>query len=77
MDEPEDYVSLDRAAELLGVTAGCLYNRICQGKGHELRAAKVLGRWRIPLSAIRAIYAAGHRRAQGLERPRLMKRRAS
>ena len=73
MIDPGEYVSLERAAELLGVTPKCLYNRICAGKARELDAAKVLSRWRIPLAAIRAIYAAGHQQARGLVRPRLVR----
>ena len=60
-----EYVSLERAAELLGVAKNTLYNRICTGKARELDAAKVLGRWRIrsPRSARSTRAATGKPRA--------------
>jgi len=54
MSEIEVHVPLKRAAELVGLSIHTLHVRLSQGTLPILRAKKILGQWRVPLSRIQA-----------------------
>lgn len=49
---PEPHVSLERAAKVLGRERRSMYKILARGRGKELRAKKVLGRYLVPVSAL-------------------------
>lgn len=72
-DVIEPHVSLSEAAKLLGCSVSRLAHGLPRGDFDVLRPAKVLGRWRIPVAAIRQVYEDGRRTAHGRTLPRLRK----
>lgn len=64
-DGLEQYVTLQRAAEVLALAPATLYERLSRGELPELRATKILGRWRIPVSAIQDVCERGRVYALG------------
>jgi hypothetical protein len=55
---PELHVPLREAARILGLAHGTLLNRLNRHEADELRAVKVFGRWKVPVSALRALLTA-------------------
>ena len=58
MSLPEVHVPLREAARILGVAHGTLLNRLNRHEARELRAVKVFGRWKVPVSALQALLTA-------------------
>lgn len=61
------HVTLAQAAELLGISARTLYDRV-EAKDPAvlaLGAAKVLGRWRFPVAGLRQAFEDGRTTAKG------------
>jgi len=56
-EEIERCVVAKEAAALLGLAPKTLYNRLSHGGWPELRAFKLNGRWRVPVSSIKALLA--------------------
>lgn len=71
LPDPEEYVEVDKAAELLHMSAIELRRLLSRQKWPELRAVKLTrkGKWLIPLSGIAERFARVERETYGPVRP--------
>lgn len=55
----EPHLSLPAVAEILDLSPDGLRNKLESGRAPELKATKIFGRWRVPVSAIKALLSNG------------------